>query len=263
MPVAGCSRGAFPARSPISRVVHSSRRVDREPGERARLAHLEAEEVLLDVVICLPESYGKERLRRRLLRAGAGFAADASGFPLGLRRGCDPAPAAPGAALGRLPEIPSRHRSPAGLPGALGPVCGSGEDVGRWQGVCPGACPRRRASKAVSDAFTRARLWWAGNSAAVEQTAAQPWGGWGGSCTRALSKARGSSQPGTDPAGRVVQRKPSWAMPEKGQGVGNGARGSSRARSVPAASCRPGPRRRYGWHHGEGMAGSPGLCSSP
>lgn len=138
MPVAGCSRRAFPVRSPISRVVHSSRRVDREPGERACLAHLEAEEVLLDVVIYLPESYWKERLCRRLLRARAGFAADPSGFPVGLRRGCDPAPAARGAALGRLPEIPSRHRSPAGLPGALAPVCGSGGDVGRWQGVCPG-----------------------------------------------------------------------------------------------------------------------------
>lgn len=53
------SRGgsALPGRAAISRAAHSSRCADRKPGQRARVAHLEAEEMLLGVVINLLKSY--------------------------------------------------------------------------------------------------------------------------------------------------------------------------------------------------------------
>lgn len=55
MPVPGCR--AFPVRSPIRCVVHSSLRVDREPGKRACVVHSEAEEMLLGAAVHLHKSY--------------------------------------------------------------------------------------------------------------------------------------------------------------------------------------------------------------
>lgn len=57
VPVPGCSWRAFSVRSPIRCVVHSSLHVDRKPGKRACVVHLEAEEMLLGVVIHLQKSY--------------------------------------------------------------------------------------------------------------------------------------------------------------------------------------------------------------
>lgn len=57
VPAPSRGRSALPGRAAISRAVHSSRCADRKPGQRACVAHLEAEEMLLGVVINLPKSY--------------------------------------------------------------------------------------------------------------------------------------------------------------------------------------------------------------
>lgn len=57
VPAPSRSRSALPGRAAISRAVHSSRCADRKPGQRACVAQLEAEEMLLGVVINLPKSY--------------------------------------------------------------------------------------------------------------------------------------------------------------------------------------------------------------